>query len=243
MKVLLSCDNIQLAYGDNVVVDVPQLSIESGSFIGLIGPNGAGKTTLMRSMAGQFAPRKGKVYFLNENIYHHNKAYKEQIGFVFENPFFYAHMTALEFLEFVARIYNVNKDSLNGKMEDILRKVGLFNERNKMTSFLSLGMRKKLAIAAAMIHKPRLLFLDEALNGIDIESLFAIKSMLKDYVDGGGSILLSTHVLEVVERLCDRYVLLKQGRIVTDFTENTLQHQGIPLETHVLSFLGTKNSG
>ena len=239
MSALLSVQNIDLAYDDNLVIDKLSVQIEAGSFVGLIGPNGAGKSTLMLALSAQFRPQHGTIFSNDLDIYGQNYIYKQTIGFVHEAPFFYSHLTVAEFLWFVARVKGMQKKEIDEKINSILRPMRLYDERDKATSQLSQGMRKKLAIAAAMINTPNIVFLDEALNGVDVESAFHIKKLLADYVTQGGTVILSTHVLEIIEKLCDRYLILKQGKIVADLDEESLKNDSdsIALESHVLRIL------
>jgi len=243
MDDFVSIQNIMLAYDDNVVSDHVSLAIQPGSFIGLIGPNGAGKTTLMLSMSGQFQPQSGAILFEGQDIYEHNYHYKRHVGYVHETPFFYPHLTVTEFLWFIGRVKQMPKQDIKGKIETMLDAVQLFDEREKLTSQLSQGMRKKLAIAAAMINSPRILFLDEALNGVDVESAFQIKKMLVDFVANGGTVILSTHVLEIIEKLCDRYMIMKKGQIIADLDDESLKLEKAPmsLESMVLRTLQSEN--
>lgn len=212
----LHVDAIQVAYDDCVILSELSLDLERGSLIGLIGPNGAGKTTLMLALSGQFRPRRGAIRFDGMDIYERNLAFKYRIGYVHEAPFFYPHLTAEEFLQFIARVKRVPSAELDLRVNRLLAQVCLNEERSKLTSELSQGMKKKLAIAAALIGAPDLLFLDEALNGVDVESAYQIKEGLREFTARGGTVLLSTHVLEVIEKLCDRYVVMKKGRIIDD---------------------------
>lgn len=237
MSILLSIKNCDAAYDKKPVIQNLSLDIQAGTFIGLIGPNGAGKTTLMLCTSGQFQPRSGGIRCEEQDIYKKNYLYKKQIGYVHETPFFYDHLTVEEFLIFVARIKGVEKKN-DIKIEELLKSVRLFEEKDKLTSQLSQGMRKKLAIAAALINFPKIVFLDEALNGIDVESTFQIKRLLKDFVKNGGTVILSTHVLEVIEKICDRYIVLKSGRIIADVNAHDFDKTGhADLEQHVLALL------
>ncbi|MDH3217152.1 MAG: ABC transporter ATP-binding protein [Candidatus Krumholzibacteria bacterium] len=241
-KPLIRIEDIEVSYGNSPVVSGLSTAIEAGTLVGLIGPNGAGKTTLMLSAAGQFRPVRGHVYFEGSDVYEHNRAFKKNVGYVHEDPFFYPYLTAEEFLRFVAEVKSVPEDDVEGQIHSLLKLVDLWEERAKVTSALSMGMRKKLAIAAAMAGKPRILFLDEALNGIDIESSYRIKRSLRDFAAAGGAVILSTHTLEVVEKLCDRYLLLKKGRIIADlkadeFTGQGGVGEGGSLERHVIQVL------
>lgn len=239
---LLSARNLEIGYGEAPVLHDLSLDIAAGSFIGLIGPNGAGKTTLALALSGQFRPQKGQIQYHGQDIYLHNLNYKRVIGYVHESPFFYPHLSAEEFLFFVARIKRVPASDLKMQIAAILDAVKLADERGKLTAHLSQGMRKKLAIAAALLGAPKILFLDEALNGVDIESAFHIKQYLQNYTHSGGTVILSTHVLEVIEKICDRYIILKNGRIVEDvtaenFKTNASAKNGHDLERYVIQKL------
>ncbi len=237
MSTLLSVKNCIAAYDKKLIIQDVSLDIEPGAFIGLIGPNGAGKTTLLLTISGQFQPKAGHVFFNEKDIYEKNYHYKKHIGYVHESPFFYDFLTAREFLFFVARLNGMDRNIVGEKCDELLAAVRLSEEKDKLTVQLSQGMRKKLAIAAALIHSPKIVFLDEALNGIDVESAFYIKNLLIEYVKNGGTVVLSTHVLEVIEKMCDRYVVLKSGRIVADVNAHEIKSVHVNLEHHVLSLL------
>ncbi|MBN2354509.1 ABC transporter ATP-binding protein [candidate division KSB1 bacterium] len=240
-KHLLTVHDITLAYEDQAVISDLSMDVDAGSFIGLIGPNGAGKTTLMLALSGQFHPARGRIEFENSDIYKANDRYKGRIGFVHEAPFAYPYFTAEEFLHLIARVKGVPVDHIPAQVRTALEAVCLMDERHKLTSDLSMGMKKKLAIAAATLGRPNILFLDEALNGVDVESAFHIKEMLKDFVARGGTVILSTHILEVIEKICSRYVLLKAGRIIADIQADAFaagdEFKHGDLEQYVVSLL------
>jgi len=241
-KPLLNIEDIAVSYGNGPVISDVSIAIDGGALVGLIGPNGAGKTTLMLAAAGQFRPVSGHVYFEGGDVYEHNRCFKQKVGYVHEDPFFYPYLTAEEFLRFVAGVKNVPENDLEDQIHSLLKLVGLVAEREKVTAALSMGMRKKLAIATAMIGRPRILFLDEALNGIDIESIYRIKHSLQEFAAAGGAVILSTHTLEVVERLCDRYLLLKNGRVIADLKADEVTGrldagEGGSLERYVIQML------
>ena len=234
---LLQIINLEISYNETPVIKNLSFNIKKGSFIGLIGPNGAGKTTLLLSISGQFRPGNGEIQFQDKNIYVKNLEYKKAIGYVHEKPFFYPYLTVVDFLRFVAGIKNVSPDVVEEQIQALLITVNLHNERQKLTSALSQGMSKKLAIAAALLGPPQIIFLDEALNGIDFESSFKIKEALKKYVDKGGTIILSTHVLEVIEKICDRYLVLKNGEIIADILAGEFQNSEKDLEKYLIELL------
>jgi len=233
---MLNVQNISLSYEAKEIIHDLTLTVSSGEFMALLGPNGAGKSTLLHAISGQMQPDSGRIDFSGQDIYQHNLDYKKQIGFVHEIPFFYANLTTEEFVQFVGKIKRLPLSI--EKASEFLEKVNLADERHKLTSELSMGMRKKLAIAAALIGLPKIIFLDEALNGIDFESAFQIKSVLKTFVKNGSTVILSTHVLEVVEKLCDRFVILNDGKIVSDMTTEELNKEAVlDLESHLLNLM------
>jgi ABC-2 type transport system ATP-binding protein len=239
---LIRIENVAVSYGGDPVIRGLSTNIERGTLVGLIGPNGAGKTTLLLSVSGQFKPIHGHVYFDGTDVYEHNRDYKERVGYVHDDPFFYPYLTAEDFIRFVAGVKSVPEEDVEGQIHSLLKLVDLWEDREKVTSALSMGMRKKLAIASAMVGKPQILFLDEALNGIDIESTYRIKHSLRDFVAEGGAVILSTHTLEVVEKLCDRYLLLKEGRVIADLrADDVTGKRGVgeegSLERYVIQLL------
>lgn len=235
---MLEIENVTIAYNGAPVVENLTVSFPERSFIGLIGPNGAGKTSLLLTIAGQFQPAAGRVQFKGSDIYHDNPAFKKQVGYVHENPFFYSYLTTGEFMHFVADVKQVSPEEAERQIPDLLKMANIWDERDKLTANLSMGMRKKLAIAAAMIGSPQILFLDEALNGVDFESAFRIKNALKEFVARGGTVILSTHVLEVIEKICQRYVVLKAGKIIADLAAERFKNESeYHLEDYIVTLL------
>ncbi|MBD3386143.1 ATP-binding cassette domain-containing protein [candidate division KSB1 bacterium] len=237
----LEVDRITLAYGKQAVLQDLTLSLPAGEFIGLVGPNGAGKTTLLLGLSGQFKPLRGNIRFQQKDIYKENLLYKEKIGYVHERPFIYSFLSVEEYLYVVATLKHITASRIDDEINRVLDHVCLADERNKPGSDLSMGMQKKLVIASAMIGNPELVFLDEALNGIDIESAYRIKSVLRDYVSNGGTVVLSTHTLEVVEKICSRYVIMKKGALVADIDAGLFRRQqNVDLENYIMNLLGKK---
>ncbi len=238
----LKAENIIFSFDKEPVLKDITLDIEHSSFIGLIGPNGAGKTTLLHILSGQLKPETGSVVFKGEDIYLKNLEFKKQIGFVHEEPFFYPYMTVKEFMYFLAGLKSIHKSEQETMISILLKSVSLFEEKDKLTNTLSMRMKKKLSIAGAMIGQPKILFLDEALNGIDIESAYNIKQILTDFAANGGTIIISTHVLEVLEKICDRYIVLKAGEILAqfsadDFNQEKNTNSNIDLEKRIIQLL------
>ncbi|RMF63991.1 MAG: ABC transporter ATP-binding protein [Calditrichaeota bacterium] len=239
---MLQIERLVVSYGGDPVINDFSLQVPEGSFVGLVGPNGAGKTTLMLAASGQLQPASGQVHFGGEDVYAHNLRFKRRMGFVHEEPFFYPQLTVAEFMRFVAEVKRIpagkQEDEVAARLETVMWR----EPRSKRVADLSMGMRKKLAIAAAMLAHPRILFLDEALNGIDIESAFQIKSHLKTYAREGGIVILSTHVLDVVEKLCTRYLILQNGRVLSDldaaeFADLRENGRAPDLESYIMELL------
>ncbi len=235
---VIEIDSVDIAYDENPVIKDLSTKIYPGSFVGLVGPNGAGKTTLLLAMSGQFKPRRGQILFNKTDIYEKNIEFKRVIGYVHEIPFFYPYLTVEDSLHFVADVKGVSQRNAESQINSLLRATSMWEERHKLTSALSMGMRKKCTIAAAMLGSPKILFLDEALAGVDFETAFKIKDALRDFVKEGGIVILSTHILEIVEKLCDRYMVLKNGRIIADLEANEFKKYVRPVgEKDLESFL------
>lgn len=220
---MLNIDQISVRYDTRPVLEAFSVTIHKGSFIGLVGPNGAGKSTFFLAASGQLKPADGQITFDNRDIYLENIWHKSQVGYVHETPFLYPGLTVDEFLNFIGGVKRVPVAQLQNAIAELVDTMMLSEHQYKLNSELSMGMRKKVAIAAALLGPPRILFLDEALNGIDFESAFRIKERLRSFVKNGGTVLLSTHVLEVVEKLCDRYLLLNDGQLLADLQAAEIQ--------------------
>ncbi len=214
----LSADSIHLSYNDMTVVTDVSLSMSSGEFIGLVGSNGSGKTTLLSALSGQFQPDCGEIFYNDLNIYQDNYKYKSRIGVVHEEPYFYPFLTASDFLRFIASIKLIPAISRYAEILRVLRITQLESQGDRLTSELSLGMKKRLALASAILGKPQILFLDEPFVNVDYKSTHALKRYLQEFTRKGGIILLSTHILELVEKVCDKLILLQEGRIVKNIT-------------------------
>jgi ABC-2 type transport system ATP-binding protein len=241
-RALLESRSLTLSYGDKTAVDNVSFSLYGGSFVGLIGSNGAGKTTMLLSLSGQFAPRSGRVVFQGLDAYERNVEFKRHLGMVHEEPFVYPFLSAAEFLWFIVRIKKLEKSAAERQIESLLDALRLSDDRHKPASSLSLGMRKKLALASALLGRPSILFLDEAMSGLDVESIHRIKILLRDFTERGGSVLLSSHNLDFLEKICDRYLVLHRGKLIADMDREAV-HAGIhssgpeDLESRVLSLL------
>ena len=203
-------------FGALTAVDGVTLRVASGQFFGFLGPNGAGKSTTIKMLTGLLEPTAGTIEILGMPFSAGALDLKRQIGVVPEGMALLGRLTAPEYLRFVGRMYGLERDTVNRRTEELLEFMQLADERRKLVTDFSHGMQKKLALAAAVIHGPRVLFLDEPFEGVDAIAAGMLKSMLQGMISRGATIFLTTHVLEIVERLCSHVAIIHQGRLVAN---------------------------
>jgi len=194
-------------------VDGLDLAIAPGEFFALLGPNGAGKTTTLRMVAGLLKPDEGSISIFGIDALNDKIAAKRLVAWLPEEPLLYELLTPLEYLEFVAGLWSVEPCLARARAEEYLVRLGLWPHRNERCAGFSRGMRQKTVLAGALIHDPRLLILDEPLTGLDAAAARDVKDLLTARVAAGASIILTTHILEVAERLADRIGIIAQGRL------------------------------
>jgi ABC-2 type transport system ATP-binding protein len=203
-------------YGRLVAVDGLSLEVRPGEILGFLGPNGAGKTTTLRVCAGLLQPDAGEVAVAGHALARDPRRAKACIGFVPDRPFLYERLSAREFLDFVAALYDVPPAEARARAEALLERLDLAHAADDWLERYSLGMRQKVSVAAALLHDPPLVMLDEPLNGLDPRGARVLKDLLRERAARGGGVLVSTHLLDVAERLCDRVVILHRGRKVAE---------------------------
>ena len=203
-------------FGSFTAVDNITLTVAPGQFFGFLGPNGAGKSTTIKMLTGLLAPTSGSVEILGLDFSKDPLDVKRQIGVVPEGLALFGRLTASEYLRFVGRMYGLDRDITNRRTEELLDFMNLANEPKKLVTDFSHGMQKKLALAAAVIHGPRVLFLDEPFEGVDAIAAGTLKTMLQRMTERGATIFLTSHVLEIVERLCSHVAIIHQGRLVAN---------------------------
>ena len=199
-----------------VAVDDLDLTVRSGEFYALLGPNGAGKTTTLRMIAGLQAPDAGQIRVFGIDALADPIAAKRVVAWLPDEPLLYDKLTALEYLEFVAGLWSVDGATAVRRAEELLRWLGLWEQRDSRCGTFSRGMKQKAALAGALIHDPRLLILDEPLTGLDAGAARQVKDLLVERVRHGGTVILTTHILEVAERLADRIGIIRAGRLVAE---------------------------
>jgi len=197
-----------------VAVNDVNLRVAPGQFFGFLGPNGAGKSTTIKMLTGLLAPTSGTIEILGEDLLANTVELKRQIGVVPEGLALFGRLTAREYLRFVGRMYGLDKVTTDQRTEELLDFMSLANEQKKLITDYSHGMQKKLALAAAVIHGPKILFLDEPFEGVDAIAAGTLKSMLQGMIHRGATIFLTSHVLEIVERLCTHVAIIQKGSLV-----------------------------
>lgn len=202
------------SFGRFQAVQDLDLFVPQGSFFGFLGPNGAGKSTTIKMLTGLLKPSSGQVQILGQDIWRSPETVKRQIGVVPEKLHLFERLTGPEYLEFVGAMYGMQEELIMLRREELLELMELSHRKELLIADYSHGMRKKLALAAALIHNPRLLFLDEPFEGIDAVSAKILRELLQDLISRQVTIFLTSHILEVVEKLCDHLAIIHNGRLI-----------------------------
>ena len=210
---------------DRPAVDALDLTVHRGEFYALVGPNGAGKTTTLRMVAGLLKPDAGAVSILGIDALADPVAAKQIMAWVSDEPMIYDKLTPLEYLEFVAGLWGIEPATSQPAAEALLTSLGLEPHRNERCEGFSKGMRQKVALAGALVHDPRLIILDEPLTGLDALSARHVKGILSNRVRAGCTVIMTTHILEVAERMADRIGVIAAGRLVAEGTLTELRQQ------------------
>ena len=236
-------ENLTKRYGQVVAVDDLSLSVPTGRLFGFLGPNGAGKSTTIGCLTGLIDPTSGAIKLLDEPFTSDAIELKRRIGVMPEGLALFDHLFAHEFLAFNARMYGLDEVTVRQRIEELLTVLDLNHAHRKRLAEYSTGMRKKVAFAAAIIHRPEILFLDEPFESIDPAGVAMLKDWLRRFVAGGRTVFMTTHVLETVERLCDDVAIIKAGHIAwrgelgSLAGGGTLEHEGQQFSTLEALFL------
>ena len=210
----VSTQELTRRFGELVAIDNVELRVASGHFFGFLGPNGAGKSTMIKMLTGLLAPTSGRIEILGIDLIANPVAVKRQIGVVPEGMALLGRLTGAEYLNFAGRMYGLDRITAGKRSAELLEFMGLADQPKKLVTDYSHGMQKKLALAAAVIHAPRILFLDEPFEGVDAVASGTLKAMLQRMIARGVTIFLTSHVLEIVERLCSHVGIIHQGKLV-----------------------------
>ena len=220
-------------------VDAIDLAVERGTFYGFLGPNGAGKSTTIKMLTGLLAPTNGEIRVLGKNMLDQREAIeaKSRVGVIPEDLALFDNLTAREYLTFVGRLYLLPIDTIRSRIDELLPLLGLEGDEKKLTLEFSHGMKKKLALAAAVLPNPDLLFLDEPFEGVDAVTSRIIRDLLTGFVARGSTVFLTSHILEIVERLCTHVGIIVKGQLVEQASLEAIR-QGSSLEQRFLEKAG-----
>ncbi len=213
---MITLSELTKDYGTTVAVDKLSLTVNGGEIYGFIGPNGAGKTTTMRMMGGILAPTSGSIVIGGVDMARNPVEGKRMIGFVPDRPFLYEKLTGMEFLEFSAHLYNVRRSLFPEKAKRLLQQFALWTWADELIEAYSHGMKQRLIIAAALLHDPQILIIDEPMVGLDPEAVHMVKDILKDLAARQTTIFVSTHTLSIAEDLCHRIGLIHKGTLLAE---------------------------
>jgi ABC-2 type transport system ATP-binding protein len=240
MSVAIETSNLTRDFGSFRAVNQLSLSVEAGRFYGFLGPNGAGKSTTIKMLTGLLGPTSGSIRILGEDVSDPKRALevKRRIGVVPENLALFDNLTAREYLTFIGRMYLLPRDTVRARCEELLAMMDLAHEEKKLTMEFSHGMKKKLSLAAALIPNPDLLFLDEPFEGVDAVASRVLRDTLKQCVTRGATVFLTSHVLEIVEKLCTDVGIIAHGQLVHQGTMEELRRDGSSLEDKFLAVVG-----
>ncbi len=223
---MIKIENVTKTYNKTVrALDNISFSVDGGEIVGFIGPNGSGKTTTMKILTGIIKPDSGKVTINGFNIRENPIMAKQSIGYIADNPDIFLRLKGSEFLELIADIYKVPTDVRRKRTEELAEKFGLTDALASPMISYSHGMRQKIMVIAALVHKPPVWILDEPMIGLDPKSAFELKQLMREHTKEGNAVFFSTHVLEVAEKLCDRVVIIKKGHILYNGTLEELEKQ------------------
>lgn len=242
MALAIETNGLTRRFGSLLAVDGLDLRVEAGTFYGFLGPNGAGKSTTIKMLTGLLAPTAGTMHILGEDISDRRRALevRRRVGVVPEDLALFDNLTGREYLTFVGRMYALPLPTVRERCDELLAIMDLDGEEKKLTLEYSHGMKKKLTLAAALIANPDLLFLDEPFEGVDAVSSRVLRDTLKRCVQRGATVFLTSHVLEIVERLCTAVGVIAEGKLVHQSTMDEIRQSGSSLEDRFLEAVGSE---
>ena len=239
-------NQVSKSFGSRQAVANVTFSVRGGEVLGLLGPNGSGKSTLMKTIVGIIKPDAGSIQVLGTNVATDPVAVKRMIGYVPEAPRLYEFLSGVEYLDFVADVHGLAKGERQERILEFLKALDLEGRENELIHGYSQGMKQKLAIAAALLHHPLVLVLDEPLNALDPRSARIVKDVIHKFRNNGVPTIFSTHVLEIADAICDRIIIMYDGRIIAEGTTQELKTKagsaGSTLEEVFLKLTGTSDT-
>jgi len=222
---MIKLRDLSKSYGRFTAVDCLNLDVPKGELFGFLGPNGAGKTTTLRMIAGILQPSSGTVTIGGEDIHSDPEAAKAKLGFIPDRPYVYEKLTGAEFLRFVAALFGQEGAEVEKRMDELLELFELSPWKDELTESYSHGMRQKLLISSALVHRPEVVVVDEPMVGLDPKSARTLKDLLRAFVGRGGTVLMSTHTLEIAEVMCDQIGIVFGGQVVAAGTMASIRAQ------------------
>lgn len=216
---MISMQNVTKSYNGNYnAIDNINLEINNGEIYGLLGPNGAGKTTTIKIITGIISPTKGTITINGFDINKDPIKAKEQFGYVPDSPDMFLRLTGIEYLNFMADVYGVSKEDRTIRIKEMSKRFGMESALGDKIQAYSHGMRQKIVLIGVMVHKPKVWILDEPMTGLDPKSAFTLKEMMREHANAGNTVVFSTHVLEVAEKVCDKVAIINKGQLIFDGT-------------------------
>ena len=240
----IDVSHLTKAYGSTVALNDVTLAVSTGEVRGLLGPNGSGKSSLMKTIIGLTKPSYGSIHVLGYDVRINPMEIKKIVGYVPESPRLYEFLTATEYLDFIADVRGIPYEQKKERIARFVDALDLEGKQGDMISSYSQGMKQKVAIIGALLHRPRVLLMDEPLNGLDPKSARLVKELIHGLAGEGVSVMFSTHILEIAEAICDKLTILQRGKILAEGTSKDLrENAGLPgsgLEDVFLKLTGTK---
>jgi ABC-2 type transport system ATP-binding protein len=222
---MIRLEGLTKHYGSFVALDHVSLHVPRGVLYGCLGPNGAGKTTMLRMIAGILRPTDGRVLIGGDDVQERPIAAKMRLGFIPDRPFVYDKLTGAEFLRFVAGLYGQEGEIVDRRIAELLEVFELSSWKDELIEAYSHGMRQKLIISSALIHRPECIVVDEPMVGLDPKGARLLKDIFRQFVERGGTVMMSTHTLEVAEAMCDQIGIIQHGKIVAHGTMAEIRRQ------------------
>jgi ABC-2 type transport system ATP-binding protein len=222
---MIELKNLTRKYGDFTAVSNLNLTIPPGEIFGFIGPNGAGKTTTIKMMGGLILPTSGSIKICGIDMKTHPEEAKRNIGFIPDRPYLYEKLTGMEFMRFIADLYNVEEELFFSKAKKLLTMFSLIDWTDELIEAYSHGMKQRLIMSAALLHDPELIIVDEPLVGLDPEGIKMVRDLFRQLAEKGKSIFMSTHTLKVAEDICDRIGIINKGNLIAIGTIDELRQQ------------------
>lgn len=240
---MIKFDHVSKLYGEKEALSDLNVTINNGEIFGLIGHNGAGKTTTISILTSIIEASYGEVYLDDLALSQHRDEIKKKIGYVPDSPDIFLNLTANEYWHFLAKIYDIDKNLAEERIETLSKLFDLSNQKEEMIDSFSHGMRQKVIVIGALVSNPDIWILDEPLTGLDPQASFDLKELMKEHAKAGNTVIFSTHVLQVAEQLCDRIGILKQGKLIFVGTLDELKanHPEKDLETIYLEMAGRQS--